>query len=139
MRNVANQKANSGDSGQETSSSSSSEGRTRKTMQTVSTESLTNDHDQPQPNCREKVIMAGDSTLKYLQSHKMSRNSQVKIATFPGCTTNDMKDHIKPLLRRNPDEIIIHVGSNSFSSSNSPRECAEEVVDLAKSVRNPQS
>ena len=45
-----------------------------------------------------------------------------------------MNDHIKPLLRRNQDEIIIHVGTNSLSSSNSPRECAEEVVDLAKSV-----
>ena len=45
-----------------------------------------------------------------------------------------MKDHIKPLLRRNPDKIILHVGTNSLSSSNSPRECAEEVVDLAKSV-----
>ena len=103
-------------------------------MQTVSTESVSNDHDQPQPNCRKKVIIAGDSTLKYLQSHKMSRNSQVKIATFPGCTTQDMKDHIKSLLRRNPDEIIIHAGTNSLRSSNSPRECAEEVVDLAKLV-----
>lgn len=45
-----------------------------------------------------------------------------------------MNDHIKPLLHRAPNEIIIHVGTNSLSSSNSPRECAEEVVDLAKSV-----
>ena len=112
-----NQKANSGDN-----------------SQTVSTESVINDHDQSQPNCRKKVIIAGDSALKYLQSQKMSRNSQVKIATFPGCTTQDMKDHIKPLLRRNPDEIIIHVGTNSLISSNSARKCANELVDLAKSI-----
>jgi len=64
----------------------------------------------------------------------MSKNLQVKIATFPGCTTQDMKDHIKPLLRRNPDEIIIHVGTNSLRSSNTPRECAVELIDLAESV-----
>ena len=64
---------------------------------------------------------------------------QVKIATFPGSTTQGMNDRIKPLLRRNPDQIIIHVGTNSLSSSNSPRECAEEVVDLANQLlRNPQ-
>ena len=49
----------------------------------------------------------------------MSQNSQVKIANFPGCTTQDMKDHIKPLLRRNPDKMIIHVGTNSLRSSSS--------------------
>ena len=64
---------------------------------------------------------------------------QVKIATFPGCTTQGMNDRIKPLLRRNPDQIIIHVGTNSLSSSNSPREHAEEVVDLAKSVTSESS
>ena len=37
-------------------------------------------------------------------------------------------------LRRNPHKIIIHVGTNSLSSSNSPLDCAEEVVDSAKSV-----
>ena len=108
-------------------------------MQPVLTKSVTNDHDQPQPNCRKKIIIAGDSTLKYLRSHRKSRNLLVKIATFPGCTTQDMKDRIKPLLRRNPDQIIINVGTNNLSSSNPPRECAEEVVDLAKSVTSESS
>jgi len=69
----------------------------------------------------------------------MSKNLQVKIATFPGCTTIDMKDHIKPLLRRNPDEIITHVGINSLRSSNTPRECAVELIDLAESVSSESS
>lgn len=61
-----------------TPSSSSSQRRTRKTMQPVSTESVANDHDQPQPNCQKKDITAGNSTLKYLQSHKMfSQNSHI--------------------------------------------------------------
>ena len=137
VRNVVNQKVNSGDDGQGTSSSSS-EVRTGKTIETVSTE-LSDDHDRLQPDRRKKVIIAGDSTLKYLRGHKMSRNSQVKIATFPGCTTRDMKDHIKPLLRRNPDEIIIHVGTNNLRSTNSPRECAEELIDLAESVSSESS
>ena len=69
----------------------------------------------------------------------MSRNSQVKIATIPGCTTQEMKDHIKPLLRRNQDAIIMHVGANCLSSSSFPHECAEGVVELAKSVTSESS
>ena len=118
-------------------SSSSSKIRTRDTHLI----NPSNQHDHSQPNHLKKVIIAGDSTLKYLQSHKMSKNSQDKIATFPGCTTHaqGMADHIKPLLRRNPDEIIIHVGTNSLRSSNTPRECAEELIDLAEAVSSESS
>ena len=45
-----------------------------------------------------------------------------------------MKDHVKPLLRRNPDKIILHVGTNSLRSCKSARACAEEMVDLASMV-----
>ena len=133
-RNVSNQNGNSAVKGHRTSSSSS-EIRTRNADLINSSNQL----DHSQPNRQKKVIIAGDSTLKYLQSHKMSKNSQVKIATFPGCTTQDMKDHIKPLLRRNPDEIIIHVGTNSLRSSNTPRECAVELIDLADAVSSESS
>ena len=128
-RNVSNQNGNSAVTGHRTSPSSS-EIRMRNTHLINSSDQF----DHSQPNHQKKVIIAGDSTLKYLQSHKMSKNSQVKIATFPGCTTQDMKDHIKPLLRRNPDELIIHVGTNSLRSSYTPRECAVELIDLAEAI-----
>lgn len=134
QRNASNRKGNSDVQGHRTSSSSS-EIRSQNTGSVIST----NQHIHLQPNRQKKVVIAGDSTLKYLQGHKMSKNLQVKIATFPGCTTQDMKDHIKPLLRRNPDEIIIHVGTNSLRSSNTPHECAVELIDLAESVSSESS
>ena len=69
----------------------------------------------------------------------MFKNSQNKVASFPGCTTQDMKDHIKPLLRRNPDEIIIHVGTISLRSPNTPQESAGELIDLAETVSSESS
>lgn len=59
---------------------------TQRTNQSVSTESTTK-RDQTRPNRQKKVMIAGDSVLKHLQGHKMSRNSRVKISSFPGCTT----------------------------------------------------
>ena len=88
---------------------------------------------------RKEIIIAGDSILKNLQGHKMSKNSRVKVSSFPGCTTLDMKDHIKPLLHRNPDEIIIHVGTNSLRSCDTPRTCAEEIIDLATMASSKSS
>ena len=58
---------------------------------------------------------------------------------FKGCTTRDMGDHVKPLLRRKSNEILIHIGTNSLQSHESPRVCAEEVVDLARSIDNSTS
>ena len=78
---------------------------------------------------RKEIIIPGDSILKQLQGHKMSGDSRVKVSSFPGCTTLDMKDNIKPLLRRNPDEITIHVGTNNLRSCDTPRTCAEEIID----------
>ena len=69
----------------------------------------------------------------------MSKNSRVKVSSFPGCTTLDVKDHIKPLLRRNPDEIIIHVGTNSLRSCDTPSTCAEEIIDLATMASSKSS
>lgn len=54
-------------------------------------------------NNSSKVIIAGDSMLKHLNGFRMStRKSKVQVLTFPGCTTLDMEDHIKPILRKKP-------------------------------------
>ena len=88
---------------------------------------------------RKEVFIVGDSILKNLQGRKISRSAKVKVSSFPGCTTMDMRDHIKPILRKNPDAIVIHVGTNSLRSSASVRDCAEEIVNLATMISNDSS
>ncbi len=61
-------------------------------------------------NDSSKVIIAGDSIIKHLNGFKMSTGkTKVHVSTFPGCTTLDMKDHIKTIVRKNPDKLIVHV------------------------------
>ena len=86
---------------------------------------------------RKEVFIVGD--LKNLQERKISRSAKVKVSSFPGCTTIDMRDHIKPTLRKNPDAIVIHVGTNSLRSSASVRDCAEEIANLATMIGNESS
>ena len=88
---------------------------------------------------RKEVFIVGDSILKNLQGRKISRSAKVKVSSFPGCTTIDMRDHIKPTLRKNSDAIVIHVGTNSLRSSTSLRDCAEEIANLATMIGNESS
>ena len=73
-------------------------------------------------------------TLKNLRGHKMSKVNQVKISTFSGSTTKDMCDHVKSILRKKPDRLIIHVGTNSLRESTSPTACAKGIIELARSA-----
>ena len=43
-------------------------------------------------------------------------------------------DHIKPILRKKPDKLIIHVGTNSLRETETPEKCVDEIANLAKLV-----
>jgi hypothetical protein len=72
----------------------------------------------------------GDSIVKGLQQHKLSKAAKqsVGVKFFPGATVGDMSDHIKPVLRRKPDTVILHVGTNNATN----KEASEIVNDIDK-------
>ena len=37
----------------------------------------------------------------------------VKVRSFAGATIEDMYDYLKPILKKCPDNIILHVGTNN--------------------------
>lgn len=83
-----------------------------------------------------KVIIAGDSMVKHINGYKMSKsNTRVQVSTFPGCTTLDMDDYIKPVLRKKPDKLILHVGTNSLKGRENSTHCAEEIVSLGEKIK----
>ena len=49
---------------------------------------------------KRRIDIVGDSLLKGLKGHKMSRIDKVRITTFSGCSTRDMLDYIKPINNR---------------------------------------
>ena len=119
--------------------SQTSNSRSRTDRATRTSASVSNDP-KNQWAKRKEVLIVGDSILKNLQGRKISRSAKVKVSTFPGCTTMDMRDHIKPIyLRRNPDAIVMQVGTNSLRSSASVRDCADEIVNLATMISNESS
>ena len=48
----------------------------------------------------------------------MNKNAEIniKIRKYPGASSTDMLDHIRPSLRKEPDQIIIHAGTNDITN-----------------------
>ena len=52
--------------------------------------------------------------LSGTEERKISkRDRKVKVKNFPGATINDMYDYIEPSLKKFPDNIILHSGTNN--------------------------
>ena len=46
-----------------------------------------------------------------------------------------MEDYLKPLLRKAPDEVILHVGTNNVKDSKSSQKIAESISKLGGQVK----
>ena len=54
--------------------------------------------------------------------------------SFSGARFADMEDYLRPLLRKEPDEIILHVGTNNIRNEN-PRSVAEGIVNVVTQIQ----
>lgn len=77
-----------------------------------------------------RVVILGDSVVKGLQWWKMSKNNvRVQVKCFPGATVSDMECYAIPTLRSDPDEIIVHIGTNDLRHRSS-QDVAEDIINL---------
>ena len=81
-----------------------------------------------------KVTAIGDSMMKYLRRENLtSKNYEVKIAAHPGSTTEDLIDDIKPVVRKNPNFLVIHSGTNNLTNGVNTM---KEIRKLVKCLRD---
>ena len=82
---------------------------------------------------RPTSVIVGDSMIKNVQGWKLSKQIRTVVKSFSGASVEDMVDYIKPTIKNQPDEIILHVGTNNLKKGN-PREIAEKIVDLGHTI-----
>ena len=64
------------------------------------------------------TYVVGDSMLNGMDERKMSnRKRLVKVRAHPGANILDMADYLKPILRKKPKFLILHVGTNDIKNS----------------------
>ena len=66
--------------------------------------------------------------------------SSVAIKPIPGATTKGMKHHVKGCLGDNsPGSTILHVGTNNLQNKESTEDIANDIMDVAVSIRNEKT
>lgn len=82
------------------------------------------------------VFVAGDSIIQHVHGWELSDSqTHVAVKSFSGAKTEDMEDYLKPLIRKEPDELIIHIGTNNIKGNETPRMVAEHVVNLGLQIQ----
>ena len=93
---------------------------------------------------RRTVSVFGDSMIKDLNAYEMTKelknkNERVYNHVYRGATTSDMHHHGVPVMRHNPDCVILHTGTNSLRGPDSPQKQAEDIIDLATSLKTNEN
>ena len=78
------------------------------------------------------TLIIGDSML-YGIDEKRLKNTKVRI--FPGASIEDLFFNISPLLRKKPNNIICHIGTNNTINENS-NEIMEKLMKLKEYIKS---
>ena len=87
------------------------------------------DNSQNHPWKKGTTLIIDDSILSGLREFKMSKRKTIKVRTFPGATIGDIKFFVVPHLRKNPDKIVLHVGTIDAPHA-TPKEMFSAIKDL---------
>ena len=88
------------------------------------------------------TVILGDSMVSRVEGWRIGkklRNQKVIVKSFSGATIDDMKDYINPSIKRKPDNIILHCGTNNLSKGKSVEDTANEIIDLALSIKTSEN
>ena len=82
---------------------------------------------------RKKITIVGDSMLNGIVDRGLSsREHKVWVKNHPGANTEDILDHLKPTLRRKPELVIIHSGTNDITDDKDTILFLDKAIDLVQ-------
>ena len=74
------------------------------------------------------TFLVSDPMLAGIEQNRISGSNSVNVRIFPGATHHDMYDYLKPILKKNPDNIILHIGNNSVNETS--RDILNRIISL---------
>jgi hypothetical protein len=85
------------------------------------------------------VAILGDSmicNINYRDISKSCPKEKIYVKAYPGADVSDMHHYPMPTAKRDPNMIFIHCGTNSLQIHDTPETLAQEILDLATSLKN---
>ena len=86
-----------------------------------------NNGDNPKEWPKGTVCVAGESVLNAMNENLLFWRKITKVRPFSGAMVRAMYDLLKPILKRNPDSIILHIGTND-ASRNTTDESLDKIL-----------
>ena len=85
---------------------------------------------------KDTTLITGDSMIAGLREAKLSSNKKIKVRFFPGAKTEDLMFHLIQNLKKNPDNMIIHIGTNNapYKNENILYEELKQIKDLIRAL-----
>ena len=93
---------------------------------------------QQKKSDEKRVFIVGDSIINNVNGYDVSGKTElcrVYIRPSLGAKVRWIKDHIKPVIRDNPDHVIFLIGTNDVPSDKSAEDIAKSIVELALSAK----
>ena len=79
-------------------------------------------------------VIVGDSIITGIEENRFQNiGHKVKIFDYRGATIDDLHHHIIPLLKKKPDHLILHAGTNDAVSKTS-RQILDDLLQLKNEV-----
>ena len=71
--------------------------------------------------------------------NKLQPNERLFVKSFSGATVEDMSDYVRPTIRREPDMIILHAGTNDLRGEKTPDNIASDIMRLAIEMKTEKN
>ena len=91
---------------------------------------MTNERTDKALSGKKRVFIFGDCIIKHINGYEISQkleNCKVFVRPCHGATIRCLEDHVKRILRENPNEIVFQIGTNDLPF----KDIAEAIINLA--------
>ena len=77
--------------------------------------------------------IVGDSMVNGIDEKRLQKHGNVKVFYFSGARINDMNHHLMPIIAKQPDYLILHVGTND-ATTNTSRKIIDDLLMLKSNI-----
>ena len=77
--------------------------------------------------------VVGDSMVNGIDEKRLQKHGNVKVFYFSGARINDMNHHLMPIIAKQPDYLILHVGTNN-ATTNTSRKIIDDLLMLKSNI-----
>ena len=82
------------------------------------------------------MIVLGGSLLQHQKPEiPLKSGNKMNIKFYPDSTTKDIRDHVRPAIRKKTDAIIIHAGTNDLTNDVNTMKYVRSITKIKEEMK----